>query len=118
MKPLVVTVGDKIKNSYVEQFKKKFELVEAFDISREDFIANCKGPWKGMVGMMRNIQPSSRIGAIDNEFIESLPSTCKIATSTGAGYNNVDIDTFTKRRMYYSNTFVVDPIFVYRLGEV
>ena len=101
----VILLGKPLTHPDAASFCQKYQLVEHLSQDRESFLEQCKkgGRYEGAEAVMRNIQPSTFVGLIDEELISALPNL-KIFASTGAGYNNADIDAFTARKIYYSNT--------------
>ncbi|KAI9837928.1 MAG: hypothetical protein M1837_002667 [Sclerophora amabilis] len=80
------------------------ELIEPKARSREEFIKECQdGGLDGVVAAYRTFSSFAITGRFDEELISSLPSSLKFISHNGAGYDQVDVASCTKRGIRVSN---------------
>ncbi|KAF3905506.1 hypothetical protein ABW20_dc0110059 [Dactylellina cionopaga] len=80
------------------------ELLEPQSKNREDFIEECKsGSLEGVVVAFRTFASFSITGRIDAELVAVLPKSLKFICHNGAGYDQLDIQPLTDRKIRVSN---------------
>ncbi|KAF3918474.1 hypothetical protein ABW21_db0203989 [Orbilia brochopaga] len=80
------------------------ELVEPASKNREDFIEECRsGALEGVVVAYRTFASFTITGRIDAELVAVLPSSLKFICHNGAGYDQLDIQPLTDRKIRVSN---------------
>ncbi|KAK6356458.1 hypothetical protein TWF718_000817 [Orbilia javanica] len=80
------------------------ELVTPKSTNREEFIEECKsGALDGVVVAFRTFTSVSITGRIDAELVEALPKSLKFICHNGAGYDQIDIQPLTDRKIRVSN---------------
>ncbi|EIW68119.1 hypothetical protein TREMEDRAFT_72115 [Tremella mesenterica DSM 1558] len=80
------------------------ELVPFTSKSREEFYADCKTKYDGVVGIYRHSDSALAIGVFDKDLIEHLPSSVKYVCHNGAGYDQVDVAACSARGIQVSHT--------------
>ncbi|KAI9748059.1 MAG: hypothetical protein M4579_007322 [Chaenotheca gracillima] len=104
-KPKVILLGE-IEHAH-DEWKRLAELAELISpkaTSREDFIKECKsGDLDGAVATYRTFASFSITGRFDEELVSQLPDSLKFVCHNGAGYDQVDVASCTKRGIRVSN---------------
>ncbi|KAH8919883.1 hypothetical protein BT69DRAFT_1352795 [Atractiella rhizophila] len=74
--------------------------------SREEFFQDCSpsGKFGDIVAIYRHNNSTSQIGIFDQELVERLPKSLKFLCHNGAGYDQIDVQACTDRRIQVSNT--------------
>ncbi|OAT10562.1 D-3-phosphoglycerate dehydrogenase [Blastomyces gilchristii SLH14081] len=73
--------------------------------NRDEFIANCKsGKYDGVVAIYRSNESTKVTGPFDAELLDALPKSLEFICHNGAGYDNIDIATCTKKGIRVSST--------------
>ncbi|KAJ6116987.1 2-hydroxyacid dehydrogenase [Penicillium capsulatum] len=73
--------------------------------TREEFIQNCKaGHYDGVVAIYRSNASNKFTGNFDAELLSLLPESVRYICHNGAGYDNLDITTCSKRNIAVSST--------------
>lgn len=105
-KPTVLLIGGIThSNDQWEALGSKYNLLEFRQGTREQFLANCKsGAYDAVRGCYRSNQSTSATGPFDAELVAALPASWKYIAHNGAGYDNVDVDACTRRRIAVSST--------------
>lgn len=100
-KPIVLQLGDDIRwnHDLYAKFNEQFEVRRSYSMSRPEFIRALKerkfGDFNAMYRPFWNT--GGEMGNWDEELISLLPSSCKIFTSAGAGFDWVDTASLAKR---------------------
>lgn len=69
---------------------------------RASFLRDCaNGVYDGVVAIYRSFES---VAPVDAEFLDALPSTCRFICHNGAGYDQIDVDACTARKVCVSNT--------------
>ncbi|EPS36738.1 hypothetical protein H072_9714 [Dactylellina haptotyla CBS 200.50] len=80
------------------------ELITPQSTNREDFIEECKsGSLEGVVVAFRTFASFAITGRIDAELVQVLPKSLKFICHNGAGYDQLDIQPLTDRKIRVSN---------------
>ncbi|KAK6463553.1 D-isomer specific 2-hydroxyacid dehydrogenase [Scheffersomyces coipomensis] len=74
--------------------------------TREEFFNDLKGKYKDITNISRTYQSVHQTGRFDAELATHLPTTVKSISHTGAGYDQIDPDPFTKLGIQISNITV------------
>jgi lactate dehydrogenase-like 2-hydroxyacid dehydrogenase len=73
--------------------------------SREDFLSKCKsGEFDGVVALYRSNDSNKITGNFNKELVDVLPESLKYICHNGAGYDNIEVEACTKRRISVSST--------------
>ncbi|KAI1431908.1 D-isomer specific 2-hydroxyacid dehydrogenase [Xylaria sp. CBS 124048] len=73
--------------------------------TREDFLANCRnGVYDDVVGCYRSGGSTRFTGPFDAELVAALPSSWRFIAHNGSGYDTIDVDACSRRRIAVSNT--------------
>ncbi|OJD14590.1 hypothetical protein AJ78_05077 [Emergomyces pasteurianus Ep9510] len=73
--------------------------------NRAEFIADCNsGKYDDVIAIIRSNDSVNVTGPFDAELINVLPESVKFICHNGAGYDNIDIPTCTKKRIDVSST--------------
>ncbi|ORY04851.1 glyoxylate/hydroxypyruvate reductase [Basidiobolus meristosporus CBS 931.73] len=94
-------------NSYVEELrsKHKHDLMIVLPRSRQDFLRKLKeGEFGECAGVVLSWAFKLACGRFDTQVIDLFGPSLKIISSTGAGYDAVDVEHATKRGIWVSNT--------------
>ncbi|KAI1325411.1 D-isomer specific 2-hydroxyacid dehydrogenase [Xylariaceae sp. FL0255] len=101
MAPTVLLIGPLLHTT--EEWKSlgsKYNLLEFQEWSRDKFLSNCRdGTYDAVVGCFRNLSAK-----FDAEIIEALPKNWKFIAHHGAGYDNIDVDACSRRKIAVSHT--------------
>lgn len=81
---------------------KHFPLTELK--SREEFFDRIKGPEYSDVQAIYRRLHDRVIGRFDKEVIDALPSSVKVISNAGAGYDQIDVAACTQKGVYVTNT--------------
>ncbi|KAK6335525.1 hypothetical protein TWF696_002298 [Orbilia brochopaga] len=80
------------------------ELVKPASKNREDFIEECRsGALEGVIVAYRTFDSFTITGRIDAELVAVLPKSLKFICHNGAGYDQLDIQPLTDRKIRVSN---------------
>ncbi|KAI3405281.1 GOR1 [Candida oxycetoniae] len=107
VKPRVLRVG-KIEYAQ-EKWAQIADLVEVVDCesaNREEFLKDLGGKYNDITNVLRTFASVSQTGRFDEEVAAHMPKTLISLSHTGAGYDQVDIEPFTKRGVQVSNVTV------------
>lgn len=106
-KPLVLHCGDAIKwnHDLYAEFSKQFNIKHIGSVSREDFITALKNKTYGDFDAIYRPfwNTGGEMSPWNEELVSLLPSSCKIYTSAGAGFDWVDTKALAKRGIIYCN---------------
>ncbi|KAG5300564.1 hydroxyacid dehydrogenase, mycelia-enriched transcript [Histoplasma ohiense] len=73
--------------------------------TRAEFLADCQsGKYNDVVAIYRSNESVKVTGPFDAELLNALPRTLRFICHNGAGYDNIDIATCTKKGIAVSNT--------------
>ncbi|KAI1259699.1 D-isomer specific 2-hydroxyacid dehydrogenase [Xylariaceae sp. FL1019] len=101
MAPAVLLIGNLVHAT--EEWKalgSKYTLLELRQYSKDKFLENCRnGTYDSVVGCFRNSHEK-----FDAEILDALPKDWKFIAHHGAGYDNIDIDACTRRKVAVSHT--------------
>lgn len=105
-KPTILLIGGLTHtNKEWSEYGSKYNLKEFRQGTRDQFLSNCKnGEYDDVVGLYRSNQSVSETGNFDKELLAVLPKSLKIIAHNGAGYDNIDVDAFTKQGIQISST--------------
>ncbi|KAI1821628.1 putative hydroxyisocaproate dehydrogenase [Xylaria intraflava] len=106
MAPTVLCIG-KISDAAEEwqALGSKYNLVEFKSGTREDFLANCRtGVYDAVIGCYRSNGSTRFTGRFDAELVAALPASWRFIAHNGAGYDTIDVDACSHRRIAVSNT--------------
>ncbi|RYP91512.1 hypothetical protein DL770_002358 [Monosporascus sp. CRB-9-2] len=105
-KPTVLLIGGLTHCNYEwKSLGIKYNLLEYRKGTREQFLENCRnGAYDVVRGCYRSNASVSVTGPFDAELISALPESWKYIAHNGAGYDNVDVDACTRRRIAVSST--------------
>ncbi|KAK6199474.1 D-isomer specific 2-hydroxyacid dehydrogenase [Scheffersomyces amazonensis] len=81
-------------------------VIDCTSKNREEFFEDLKGKYKDITNISRTYQSVAYTGKFDEELASHLPSTVKSISHTGAGYDQIDPEPFTKRGIQVSNITV------------
>ncbi|KAI0098135.1 putative NAD-dependent D-isomer specific 2-hydroxyacid dehydrogenase [Nemania sp. FL0031] len=108
MRPTVLCIGklgDPAAESAWQALGSKYELLEFHSGTREDFLANCRsGVYDAVVGCYRSNGSTRLTGRFDDELVDALPKGWKYVAHNGAGYDTVDVEACSRRKIAVSNT--------------
>jgi glyoxylate reductase len=82
----------------------KYSLKEFREGNRQDFLSKLKTDFSDIVGLYRSNNSVAQTGPFDAEICNALPKSLKFIAHNGAGYDNIDVDTFTKKGIQISST--------------
>lgn len=106
-KPIVLHCGDPIKwnHALYARFEKMFTVKHIGSVSRADFIKALKNKSYGDFDAIYRPfwNTGGEMSPWNEELISLLPSSCKIYTSAGAGFDWVDTQGLAKRGIVYCN---------------
>ena len=81
------------------------KLYEYPDGNREDFLLKCKnGDFDGVYALYRSNDSNPITGDFNAELLDALPKSLKFICHNGAGYNNLDVATCSKKGISVSST--------------
>ncbi|KAK5719474.1 hypothetical protein LTR15_007998 [Elasticomyces elasticus] len=73
--------------------------------SRQDFLSKLRsGEYDDVVGIYRSNDSTRVTGPFDKELVQALPKALRYITHNGAGYDNIDVDACTERKICVSST--------------
>ncbi|KAI4869940.1 D-isomer specific 2-hydroxyacid dehydrogenase [Hypoxylon rubiginosum] len=104
--PAVLLIGNLAhSNDDWNALSSKYTLLEFRKGTREQFLENCRdGTYAAVRGCYRSNSSTSVTGPFDRELIAALPASWKFIAHNGAGYDNVDVDACSARRIAVSST--------------
>lgn len=105
-KPRVLLIGGLAhSNKEWSELGNKYSLKEFRKGTRDQFLSNCKnGEYDDVLGLYRSNNSVSETGPFDKEVLAVLPKSLKYICHNGAGYDNIDVDSFTQRGIQISST--------------
>lgn len=106
MAPTVLLIGN-LTHAEAEwqALGSKYTLLEFRSGTREEFLSNCRGGvYDAVVGCYRSNGSTRYTGPFDAELVDALPEAWKYIAHNGAGYDTVDVDACTRRRIAVANT--------------
>ncbi|KAI8627270.1 D-isomer specific 2-hydroxyacid dehydrogenase [Xylariaceae sp. FL1651] len=106
MAPTVLLIGQLTQTDAEWQaLGSKYTLLEFRAGTREEFLTNCRnGIYDAVVGCYRSNGSTKVTGRFDAELVDALPKAWKFIAHEGAGYDSVDVDACTRRRIAVSHT--------------
>lgn len=105
-KPTVLLIGDLVHaNKEWSALGQKYNLKEFRTGDRQQFIQSLRaGEYDNVVALYRSNTSVSQTGPFNQELISLLPTSLKYICHNGAGYDNIDVDAVTSRRLKVSST--------------
>jgi hypothetical protein len=82
----------------------KYTLKEFRTGNREQFLSKLKDEFSDVVGLYRSNNSVAQTGPFDAEVCAALPKSLKFIAHNGAGYDNIDVEAFTKKGIQISST--------------
>lgn len=83
----------------------KYELLEFCTGTRAQFLSNCRdGTYDAVVGCYRSNGSTRLTGPFDAELVGALPPAWRYVAHNGAGYDTVDVEACSRRKIAVSNT--------------
>lgn len=79
------------------------EVVECTSKDRKQFFEDLKGKYSDITHITRTFASVSQTGRFDAELAEKLPPLVKCVAHCGAGYDQIDVDPFSERKIQISN---------------
>ncbi|KAK2730988.1 hydroxyisocaproate dehydrogenase [Colletotrichum kahawae] len=76
--------------------------------SRTEFFSDLKSKYQDIQAIWRTSASGAVAGKFDEEFVSQLPSSLKYICHTGAGYDQIDVDACSKRKI--TVTYAPDPV--------
>ncbi|KAI2466914.1 D-isomer specific 2-hydroxyacid dehydrogenase [Annulohypoxylon bovei var. microspora] len=104
--PTVLLIGDLAHaNKEWESLSSKYTLLEFRKGTREQFLENCRnGTYAAVRGCYRSNVSTAITGPFNKELVGSLPESWKFIAHNGAGYDNVDVEACSARKIAVSST--------------
>ncbi|KAI1378097.1 D-isomer specific 2-hydroxyacid dehydrogenase [Hypoxylon crocopeplum] len=104
--PKVLLIGDLAhSNKEWESLSSKYKLLEFRKGTREQFLENCRnGTYAEVRGCYRSNQSTSITGPFNQELVAALPESWKFIAHNGAGYDNIDVEACSARKIAVSST--------------
>ncbi|KAI0010652.1 hypothetical protein F4779DRAFT_576353 [Xylariaceae sp. FL0662B] len=104
--PTVLLIGGLAHtNKEWEALGSKYQLLEFRKGTRAQFLENCtSGQYDLVRGCYRSNNSTSITGPFDKELVAALPERWKFIAHNGAGYDNIDVDACSARRIAVSST--------------
>ncbi|KAI1139368.1 D-isomer specific 2-hydroxyacid dehydrogenase [Hypoxylon sp. FL0543] len=105
-RPTVLLIGNLAHtNKEWESLGSKYNLLEFRKGTREQFLENCRnGTYDGVRGCYRSNVSTSITGPFDKELVAALPESWKFIAHNGAGYDNIDVEACSARKIAVSST--------------
>ncbi|KAL7919233.1 D-isomer specific 2-hydroxyacid dehydrogenase [Trichoderma austrokoningii] len=105
-KPGVLMLG--IVHHAKAEFEKLSEVADVVQVTtgtRDEFIRDCdNGKYDNVVAISRTYDSVKITGRFDAELVSHLPSSIKFISHNGAGYDQIDIQPCTDKKISVSNT--------------
>ncbi|KAK1236939.1 hypothetical protein MKX08_007887 [Trichoderma sp. CBMAI-0020] len=105
-KPGVLMLG--IVHHAKAEFEKLSEVADVVQVTtgtRDEFIRDCdNGKYDNIVAISRTYDSVKITGRFDAELVSHLPSSIKFISHNGAGYDQIDIQPCTDKKISVSNT--------------
>ncbi|GAA5861102.1 hypothetical protein JCM8547_008036 [Rhodosporidiobolus lusitaniae] len=104
-KPQILLADDiTLAKDALASFSSSYDVLPLTSSSRDEFLSDLKGKYAGIKGIYRHFNRISNkvVGRYDEEVLKALPEGVKIA-SNGAGYDFVDVQAATERRIQVAN---------------
>ncbi|KJZ77631.1 hypothetical protein HIM_02808 [Hirsutella minnesotensis 3608] len=90
------------------EFEKLSEVATVEQVTsgtREDFIRDCDaGKYNHVVAISRTYDSVAITGRFDAELVSHLPSSIKFISHNGAGYDQIDVNACSEKKIAVSNT--------------
>ncbi|GFP60443.1 putative 2-hydroxyacid dehydrogenase UNK4.10 [Trichoderma asperellum] len=105
-KPGVLMLG--IVHHAKAEFEKLSEVADVVQVTtgtRDEFIRDCdNGKYDNVVAISRTYDSVKITGRFDAELVSHLPSSVKFISHNGAGYDQIDVQPCTDKKISVSNT--------------
>ncbi|KAI1770999.1 D-isomer specific 2-hydroxyacid dehydrogenase [Hypoxylon cercidicola] len=104
--PTILLIGGLThSNEEWKALASKYTLLEFREGTRQQFLENCaNGTYAAVRGCYRSNNSTSVTGPFDRELVAALPESWKFVAHNGAGYDNIDVDACSARRIAVSST--------------
>ncbi|POY71742.1 hypothetical protein BMF94_5103 [Rhodotorula taiwanensis] len=105
-KPVVLLMDEiKLAGDLLRDLSQKWEVQPLSSTNRSQFIDDCRTKYGHAQGIYRHFKgPSTKVtGLFDAELVAALPDSLKFIAHNGAGYDQINVDACTKRRIQVSN---------------
>ncbi|KAI1087076.1 D-isomer specific 2-hydroxyacid dehydrogenase [Rostrohypoxylon terebratum] len=105
-RPTVLLIGDLThSNAEWASLGSKYTLLEYRKGTRQQFLSHCRdGTYAAVRGCYRSNMSTPVTGPFDKELVDALPAAWKFVAHNGAGYDNIDVDACSARRIAVSST--------------
>lgn len=102
--PKVLRLGEiAFGNKKWQEIKKIAEVIDCTSTNRKQFFEDLKTKYNNVSVITRTFYSAEYTGRFDEELASHLPSSVKAVCHTGAGYDQIDVEPFTKRGIQVSN---------------
>ncbi|EDK44171.1 conserved hypothetical protein [Lodderomyces elongisporus NRRL YB-4239] len=106
-KPKVLRLGKiRFGQEKWDEVSKYAEVVDCDSANREQFLKDLQGKYSDVTNISRTFESVAQTGRFDEEVAAHVPKTLVSVSHTGAGYDQVDVEPFTKRGIQVSNITV------------
>ncbi|KAI1097626.1 D-isomer specific 2-hydroxyacid dehydrogenase [Jackrogersella minutella] len=104
--PTVLLIGDLAHtNKDWEALGSNYKLLEFRKGTREQFLENCRnGTYAEVRGCYRSNVSTAITGPFNQELVAALPESWKFIAHNGAGYDNIDVEACSARKIAVSST--------------
>ncbi|CUM67199.1 uncharacterized protein PRCAT00004892001 [Priceomyces carsonii] len=103
-KPKILRIGKiEFGTKKWEELGKVAEVIDCTSKDREEFFKDLKNKYSGVTCITRTFASVSQTGRFDEELSQHLPESVRSVSHTGAGYDQIDVEPFTKKGIQISN---------------
>ncbi|KAK4051151.1 hypothetical protein OIV83_002973 [Microbotryomycetes sp. JL201] len=87
------------------KLKQSYDVLSLESRDRQEFLEDCRSKYNKVEALYRHFKgPATKVtGLFDAELIDGLPAALKFICHNGAGYDQIDVATCTKRHIQVSN---------------
>lgn len=106
-KPKVLRIGEiDFAQKKWQELGKIADVVECQSKNRQQFFEDLKTKYNDVVCITRTFASIEQTGRFDEELASHLPESVQTLSHCGAGYDQIDIEPFSKRKIQVSNVTI------------
>ncbi|KAI5952282.1 GOR1 [Candida jiufengensis] len=107
VKAKVLRIGKiEFANEKWDEIKKLAEVIDCESKNRQEFIKDLGNKYSDITNIARTFASIEQTGRFDEELASKMPETLVSVSHCGAGYDQIDVEPFTKRGVQVSNVTV------------
>lgn len=104
IKPKVLRIGEiDFAHQKWKELSDVVEVVKCESSNREEFFKDLKTKYLDITNITRSFASIDQTGRFDEELVSHLPESVKAVSHCGAGYDQIDVEPFSNRKIQLSN---------------